>query len=45
MFGTTPEESDLMGGNNAVEVSIVDTGIAITTKNLMIQLMLKLKCL
>ena len=34
MFGTTPEESDLMGGNNAVEVSIVDTGIAITTKKL-----------
>ncbi|SFC84844.1 Phage major capsid protein E [Streptococcus gallolyticus] len=33
-FGTTPEESDLIGGNNAVEVSVVDTGIAITTKKL-----------
>lgn len=29
-FGTTPEESDLMAGSNA-EVSIVDTGVAITT--------------
>lgn len=29
-FGTTPEESDLMGGN-AANVSIVDTGVAITT--------------
>lgn len=35
VFGTTPEESDLLGGNNAgVEVNIVDTGIAITTKKL-----------
>ena len=30
-FGTTPEESDLMGGGSGAEVSIVDTGIAITT--------------
>ncbi|MEF9866070.1 MAG: major capsid protein [Oscillospiraceae bacterium] len=30
VFGTTPEESDLMSGTNA-EVSIVDTGVAITT--------------
>lgn len=29
-FGTTPEESDLMSGTNA-EVSIVDTGVAVTT--------------
>lgn len=29
-FGTTPEESDLMSGSNA-QVSIVDTGVAITT--------------
>lgn len=29
-FGTTPAESDLMGGN-AANVSIVDTGVAITT--------------
>lgn len=29
-FGTTPEESDLMGGSVA-NVSIVDTGVAITT--------------
>lgn len=29
-FGTTPEESDLMTGSNA-SVSIVDTGVAITT--------------
>ena len=29
-FGTTPEESDLMTGANA-SVSIVDTGVAITT--------------
>lgn len=29
-FGTTPEESDLMAGSNA-NVSIVDTGVAITT--------------
>lgn len=30
-FGTTPEESDLMGGGTNAEVSIVDTGVAITT--------------
>lgn len=29
-FGTTPEESDLMNGS-AVNVSIVDTGVAVTT--------------
>lgn len=29
-FGTTPEESDLMTGN-AANVSIVDTGVAVTT--------------
>jgi hypothetical protein len=29
-FGTTPEESDLMSGANA-DVSIVDTGVAVTT--------------
>ena len=29
-FGTTPEQSDLMSGN-AANVSIVDTGVAITT--------------
>ncbi|MGT2895910.1 major capsid protein [Streptococcus phage Javan173] len=31
VFGTTPEESDLMSGVNNAEVSIVETGIAITT--------------
>lgn len=31
-FGTSPEESDLMAGVTEAEVSIVDTGIAITTK-------------
>lgn len=30
-YGTTPEESDLMSGVSAAEVSIVDTGVAITT--------------
>lgn len=30
-FGTTPEESDLMTGNNAAAVRIVNTGIAVTT--------------
>jgi len=30
-FGTTPEESDLMSGATDAEVSIVNTGIAITT--------------
>lgn len=31
VFGTTPEESDLLGGNTGASVSIVDTGIAVTT--------------
>lgn len=30
-FGTTPEESDLMTGNNAAQVKIVNTGVAVTT--------------
>lgn len=30
-FGTTPEESDLMSGNSDAEVSVVNTGVAITT--------------
>lgn len=30
-YGTTPEESDLMGGATDVDVQIVNTGIAITT--------------
>ncbi|WP_281885668.1 major capsid protein [Paenibacillus sp. YYML68] len=30
-YGTTPEESDLMAGSTAAEVSIVHTGVAITT--------------
>lgn len=30
-FGTTPEESDLMSGATDANVSIVDTGVAITT--------------
>lgn len=30
-FATTPEESDLMTGSNTSQVSIVDTGVAITT--------------
>lgn len=30
-FGTTPEESDLMAGATDAEVTVVDTGIAITT--------------
>lgn len=29
-FGTTPEESDLLGGGSDADVSIVDTGVAIT---------------
>lgn len=29
-FGTTPEQSDLMSGN-AANVSITDTGVAVTT--------------
>jgi len=30
-YGTTPEEADLMAGATAAEVSIVNTGVAITT--------------
>lgn len=30
-YGTTPEEFDLMGGNTTADVSIVNTGIAITS--------------
>lgn len=30
-FGTTPEESDLMAGSTNAEVSIVETGMAVTT--------------
>lgn len=30
-FGTTPEEADLMTGKSIAEVSIVNTGVAITT--------------
>lgn len=30
-FGTTPEESDLMADQNVAKVSLVDTGVAITT--------------
>lgn len=30
-FGTTPEESDLMGGATDANVSIVNTGVAVTT--------------
>lgn len=31
-FGTTPEEADLQMGSNNVDVSIVDTGVAITSE-------------
>lgn len=31
VFGTTPEEADLMGGATNAEVEIVDLGVAITT--------------
>ncbi len=30
-YGTTPEESDLMGGGSGADVAIVNTGVAITT--------------
>lgn len=30
-YGTTPEESDLMSGSSSAEVSIVNTGVAVTT--------------
>lgn len=29
-FGTTPEEADLMGANTGAEVSVVNTGVALT---------------
>lgn len=29
-YGTTPEEADLMGGNTGADVSIVNTGVAVT---------------
>lgn len=32
VYGTTPEESDLMSGNNQVQVSIVNTGVAVATE-------------
>lgn len=31
VFGTTPEESDLMGGATDAEVKVVDMGVAVTT--------------
>jgi hypothetical protein len=31
-FGTTPEEADLQAGYTNAQVSIVSTGVAITTK-------------
>jgi len=31
-FGTTPEEADLMAGYTGAQVSVVDTGVAVTTK-------------
>lgn len=34
IFGTTPEESDLMNGGTDAKVEIVDTGVAITTTKL-----------
>ena len=34
VFGTTPEESDLMTGQTDAQVSVVDRGIAITTQQL-----------
>lgn len=30
-YGTTPEEADLLGGNNDAQVQIVNTGVAITS--------------
>ncbi len=30
-YGTTPEEADLIGGNNSAQVQIVNTGVSITT--------------
>lgn len=34
VFGTTPEESDLTTGQSQAQVSIVDSGIAVTTQQL-----------
>lgn len=34
VFGTTPEESDLTTGQSEAQVSIVDSGIAVTTQQL-----------
>jgi len=31
-YGTTPEESDLMSGQTNIQVQIVNTGVAVTTK-------------
>jgi hypothetical protein len=33
-FGTTPEEADLMSGNTLANVSVVNTGIAISTEKI-----------
>lgn len=33
-FGTTPEEADLMAGNTLANVSVVNTGIAISTEKI-----------
>lgn len=33
-FGTTPEEADLMAGNTLASVSIVNTGIAVSTEKI-----------
>lgn len=33
-YGTTPEEADLMTGNNEADVRIVNTGVAVTTRKL-----------
>jgi len=34
MYGTTPEESDLMTGVTDADVSIVNTGVAVTTNKI-----------
>lgn len=33
-YGTTPEEADLMSGNTGASVSIVNTGVAVTTNQI-----------
>lgn len=33
-FGTTPEEADLMSGNTLADVSLVNTGIAVSTEKI-----------